>query len=319
MRILVTGGAGYIGSVATRVLKEAGHDVTVLDNLSRGNRDAVPRDVRFIKGDIKDLDRHIRRGDDIECIVHLAAYISASESMEKPEIYWRNNTFQTFEMMGAMKSLGIKKLIFASTAAVYGDPGDHHITENHVKQPANTYGMTKLAIDLIIQSEAWSRDLAAISLRFFNVAGAYKGLGERHVKESHIIPKAFEAVDNKSPFELYGTDYDTEDGTCVRDYIHVYDLATAITKSLDHLEPKKHKIYNLGNGNGFSNKEVILSVERVTGQVLQVEEMPRREGDAPVLVASNRKAHRELNWQPIYTDLDEIVLSAWNFHKSLKK
>ena len=319
MKILVTGGAGYIGSVTTRVLMESGHEVIVLDNLTRGNKDAIPNGVRFIKGDIAKLDRYIKRSDEIDAVVHLAAYISAAESMVNPEIYWRNNTFQTFEMMGAMKNRGIKNLIFASTAAVYADPGMRKLTEKSAKQPTNTYGMSKLAIDLIIQSEAWSRDLAAISLRFINVAGAYKDAGERHAKESHIIPCAFRAIDEKIPFELYGTDYPTPDGTCVRDYIHVYDLATAIVKSLDHLEPRKHKIYNLGNGNGFSNKEVVLAVERVTGQILQVDEKPRREGDSPMLVSSSQKAHDELNWEPVHSDLVVIISSAWEFHKSRKK
>lgn len=320
MKILITGGAGYIGSVTTRLLQQAGHEVIVLDNLSHGHRDAVPASVRFIEGNIADLGKLITGQDGIEAIVHLAAFIAAGESMQKPELYWQNNTLQTFEMLAAMRELGIKKLIFASTAAVYGNPETVPITEDATKNPTNTYGMTKLAMDMAITSEAWAYGLAATSVRFFNVAGAYQDAGERHPVETHLIPLVLQAAaGQRAALSLFGTDYQTKDGTCVRDYIHVADLGRAILLALDKLQVGTHAIYNLGNGNGFTNREVLEAVKRVTGQDFAVHEEPRRDGDPATLIASSQLALRELGWQPQRPDLDDIVRDAWDFYQTTQQ
>lgn len=315
MRILVTGGAGYIGSVMTRFLQDAGHEVMVLDNLSEGHRDAMPESVRFIKADISDIVTVISPDDHIDAVVHLAAYIAAGESMAEPEKYWRNNTIGTLQMLDGLRRLGIRKLIFASTAATYGNPEKIPITEDMPTKPTNTYGMTKLAVDMAITSECIAHSMAATSLRFFNVAGAYKGAGECHRNETHIIPIAFEVLEGKrEAFTLYGDDYPTPDGTCIRDYIHVADLAKAALLALNKLEPGKHAIYNLGNGKGFSNRQVIETIERVTKKKLRVVMGARREGDPAVLVASSEKAKAEIGWTPDVPELDQIISDAWRFH-----
>jgi UDP-glucose 4-epimerase len=320
MKVLVTGGAGYIGSVTAALLLEAGHQVTVLDNLSKGHRDAVPAGARFIEGDIADTARLITPEDGIEAVIHLAAFIAAGESMQKPEDYWQNNTLKTLELLAALRQLNIKKLIFASTAAVYGDPTEIPITEDAPKAPTNTYGMTKLAMDMAITSQAWAHELAAVSVRFFNVAGAYKEFGERHPDETHLIPLALQAAaGQRKNLELFGTDYPTKDGTCVRDYIHVADLVRAMLLAFDQLTPGQHRIYNLGNGVGFTNREVLVAVERVTGKSITINEQGRREGDPAVLVASSQLARQELGWQPERPQLDDIIADAWQFYQSSSK
>lgn len=311
MNILITGGAGYIGSVATRVLRDAGHAVTVLDNLSNGYGDSVPKDVRFIEGDVRDLSKLIKRSDKIDAVIHLAAFIAAGESMQKPELYWQNNTVATLEMMAGMRELGIRKLIFASTAAVYGNPKTTPITEEADLRPTNTYGMTKLAMDMAITSEAWAHGLAATSLRFFNVAGSYQDAYERHNPETHIIPLALAAAHQQKPFTLFGDDYPTPDGTCIRDYIHVADLALAMNLALKKLTPGRHTIYNLGNGQGFSNKQVVVAVEKVTGIKMQITIGPRREGDPAILIASSQKIQQELGWRPTHPQLETMIRDAW--------
>jgi len=317
MHILITGGAGYIGSVMTRFLRDAGHAVTVLDNLSEGHRDAVPESVPFIEADISTIAAVIRPEDHIDAIVHLAAYIAAGESMTEPEKYWHNNTVGTLRMLDGLRQLGIKKLVFASTAATYGNPDTIPITEDMPTKPTNTYGMTKLAMDMAITSECIAHSMAATSLRFFNVAGAYKDAGERHKNETHIIPIAFDVLAGKrKDFTLYGNDYPTPDGTCIRDYIHVADLAKAARLALDTLEPGKHAIYNLGNGKGFSNQQVIEAIERVTNKKLSVVMGRRREGDPAVLVASSEKAKVELGWEPDTPELDQIINDAWQFYQA---
>jgi UDP-glucose 4-epimerase len=249
-------------------------------------------------------------------VVHLAAFIAAGESMQKPEKYWQNNVVSTLKMLGALRELRIPKLVFASTAAVYGNPETTPITEDARTNPTNTYGMTKLATDMAIASECVAHELAAISLRFFNVAGAYGQAGERHRQETHIIPLALDALANKRPFTLFGDDYPTPDGSCIRDYIHVADLARAILLALTKLKPGKHAIYNLGNGNGFSNKEVVAAVQAVTGRTLEVVIGPRRAGDPAVLVASSEKARRELGWEPEQPTLEEMISDAWDFYQA---
>ncbi len=316
MKLLVTGGAGYIGSVVATQLAQAGHEVIVLDNLLQGhNKDALPKSVRFIQASIAEVDRFLSASDNIEAVLHFAAFIAAGESVEKPEIYWRNNTVGSLKLMDAMRTLGIKKLIFSSTAAVYGNPAHIPITEDDPKEPTSPYGMTKLAVDMAIAGECIAYGLAATSLRYFNVAGAYGGCGERHSPETHIIPLALAAAVNQTPFYLFGNDYPTADGTCVRDYIHVADLARAHLLALDHLQPGQHTIYNLGNGQGFSNKEVIQAVQDVTGKKLIVEVNARREGDPAILVASSKKARQELGWIPQKPLLKEIITDAWLFYQ----
>lgn len=315
MKILVTGGAGYIGSVITALLLEAGHEVTVLDNLSEGHRDVLPAKVRFIEADVADIEKVLSPADGIDVAIHLAAYIAAGESMVKPELYWQNNTVGTIRMLDGLRNLGIKKLIFASTAAVYGNPESVPITEDAPTKPTNTYGMTKLAIDMAITSECIAHGMAATSLRFFNVAGAYGAYGERHNTETHIIPIALQvARGERAKFSIFGDDYPTPDGTCVRDYIHVADLARAAIMAVEKLEPGKHAIYNLGNGDGFSNRQVIAAVEKVVGKPLAIEVSDRREGDPAVLIASSDKARRELGWIPQKSTLEDMISDAWQFY-----
>jgi UDP-glucose 4-epimerase len=277
--------------------------------LSHGHQDTVPEGVRFIRGDVADITELISAEDEIEAVIHLAAFIAAGESMQEPEIYWANNTVQTLRLLEGMRNVGIGKLIFASTAAVYGDPVSIPITEDDPKNPTNTYGMTKLAIDMAITSESWGHKLAATSVRFFNVAGAYKDAGERHPVETHLIPLALQAAAGKRQgISLFGNDYDTKDGTCVRDYIHVADLARAMILALDKLEPGKH-----------SNLEVLESVKRVTGKDFPVHKESRREGDPAVLIASSESATQDLGWIPKRPNLDDIIADAWDFYRTQAK
>lgn len=316
MNILITGAAGYIGSVTAALLKSHGHTVIALDNLREGHRDSLPKDIRFIKADVSEFKNVITPADQVDAVVHLGAYIAAGESMQKPEKYWQNNVVNTITLVGAMRDLKIPRLIFASTAAVYGNPESTPITEQARTNPTSTYGMTKLAMDMAITSECTAHKLAATSLRFFNVAGAYGRAGERHKNETHIIPLAFEALANDRQFTLFGDDYPTPDGTCIRDYIHVADLARAMLCALEKLKPGEHRIYNFGNGNGFSNKEVIATIEQVTGRKLRVAIGPRRPGDPARLVASSQKAQQELGWKPEKPELTTIIADAWEFYQA---
>ncbi|HEX7963202.1 MAG TPA: UDP-glucose 4-epimerase GalE [Candidatus Saccharimonadales bacterium] len=316
MKIVVTGGAGYIGSVVTAHLLEAGHEVVVIDNLSQGHRDAVPEGATLIEADIRDFARVIKPEDGVD-VMHFASYIAAGESMREPGKYWQNNTAASLELLEAVRALGVPRFIFSSTAAVYGNPKAVPITEDASVQPTSTYGMTKLALDMAITSYSQAHGLAATSLRYFNVAGAYGKYGERHPEETHIIPLALAVAAGKRPaFLLYGDDYDTPDGTCIRDYIHVADLARAHLLALDHVESGRHDIYNLGNGRGFSNKEVIAAVERVTGAGLTIEMRPRREGDPAMLIASSQRAQDVLGWRPQKASLDDMVGDAWAFFQA---
>lgn len=318
MNILITGGAGYIGSVAARFLLEAGHAVTIIDNLSRGFKAAVQPDVKFIEADARDITKVITPKDNIEAVVHLAAYAYVGESVEKPELYWNNNVVKTISLLDGMRELGIRKIVFASTCAAYGVPTRIPITEDMPASPVSPYGMTKLAIDMALTSEAGAHDLAATSLRFFNVAGSYQDAGERHNPETHIIPLALEAAAGKrATFTMYGTDYDTPDGTCIRDYIHVLDLVRAMDLSLQRTLPGQHNIYNLGTGTGFSNKEIIDAVKKTTGKDFAVTYGNRRPGDTPALVAGNAKAKNDLGWEPQHSSLEEMIGGAWKFYREL--
>jgi UDP-glucose 4-epimerase len=318
MKVVVTGGAGYIGSNVAALLLEQGHEVIVLDNLSESQANSVPKGARFVEGNAADFTDYFSKDDGIEAVLHFAASIAAGESVQKPEKYWQNNTVGSLKLLEAMRELGIKKLIFSSTAAVYGNPETVPITEDAPKNPTNPYGMTKLAVDMAISSEATAYGLAATSLRYFNVAGAHQAFGERHNPETHIIPLALSAADLGREFTIFGDDYPTPDGTCVRDYIHVRDLARAHLLALEHLQAGQHTIYNLGNGKGFSNKEVMRAVEKVTGKSLAVKTGPRREGDPAVLVASSEKAAKDLGWKPEIPELEDIIRDAWGFYQNQK-
>lgn len=316
MHIVVTGGAGYVGSVTCAALLEAGHTVIAIDDLSEGHQESIPQGATLIRGDIANFDTLIPVDQQVDAVVHLAGSIAAGESMNVPEKYWQNNTISTLKLLDAMRKRNIKKLVFASTAAVYGEPSEIPLTENAITTPTNTYGMTKLAIDMAITSESWAYALDATSLRFFNVAGAYKQFGERHKHETHIIPLLLEvAAGKRDGFTIFGDDYDTPDGTCQRDYIHVYDLARAISMSLETNHPGEHHIYNLANGSGFTNKQVVDVVKQVTGVDFPVTTGPRRAGDPATLIATSQKAKEELGWEPSIPTLEAMVSDAWEFAK----
>jgi UDP-glucose 4-epimerase len=316
-KYLVTGGAGYVGSVVTAHLLEVGHQVTVLDDLSTGFREGVPVGAEFVRGRIQDAAEVLDSS--FDGVLHFAASSQVGESVVDPEKYWRNNVAGSLELISAMRKAGVGTLVFSSTAAVYGEPEEVPIAETARTSPTNTYGATKLAVDHLITSEAAAHGLAAVSLRYFNVAGAYGSTsgvtyGERHDPESHLIPLVFQAALGDRPhIAVYGEDYPTPDGTCIRDYIHVADLADAHLLALDAARAGEHLICNLGNGSGFSVREVIESVKRVTGREIPVVVADRRPGDPAVLVASAARAHQALGWTPRRADLDEIVRDAWQF------
>ncbi|XXG09288.1 UDP-glucose 4-epimerase GalE [Micromonospora sp. SH-82] len=321
MRLLVTGGAGYIGSVVTRMLLDAGHEVVVLDDLRTGHRVAIAPEAVHVEASLHDVARVLTPEAGFDAVLHFAALIAAGESMTRPELYWHTNTVGSLALIDAVRAARVPKLIFSSTAAVYGDPTEVPIPETAVKAPTNTYGATKLAVDMALTSEAVAHGLAAVSLRYFNVAGAHLdgdvALGERHDPESHLIPIALEvAAGVREKLQLFGDDYPTPDGTCVRDYIHVADLARAHLLALDAATGGQHRIYNLGNGNGFSNRQVADVVREVTGRPVPVEVAPRRDGDPAELVASSALARAELGWVPRKPTLHDMVADAWAFYQA---
>lgn len=318
MNLLITGGAGYIGGTVAGVLSGAGQHVVIYDNLSHSQRTAVPAGIPFIEGDIGDREKleAIFRQEKIDAVLHFAALIEAGESMKEPERYFSNNTASTLLLLHAMLSSGVKKLVFSSTAAVYGEPERTPIMEEAVLRPTNPYGESKLLVEQMLVWLNRIHGLKYASLRYFNVAGAMPGRGEAHEPETHLIPLILDvALGRREKIRIYGTDYPTPDGTCIRDYIHVHDLADAHVLALRALEEKDRIIYNLGNGQGFSVREVVESVRRVTRHPIPVEEVPRRPGDPAILVASSEKIHLELGWRPSYPELDRIVASAWEWHK----
>ncbi|HEX5567362.1 MAG TPA: UDP-glucose 4-epimerase GalE [Streptomyces sp.] len=313
---LVTGGAGYVGSVVAAHLLEAGHRVTVLDDLSTGFREGVPEGAEFIEGNIKDAARWLDRSYD--AVLHFAASSQVGESVVRPEKYWDNNVGGTMALLAAMRAAGVRTLVFSSTAATYGEPGRVPIPEDSHPAPTNPYGASKLAVDHMIAGECAAHGLAAVSLRYFNVAGAYRGsrgtLGERHDPETHLIPLVLQvALGQRESISVYGDDYPTPDGTCVRDYIHVADLAQAHLLALDAARPGEHLICNLGNGSGFSVREVIEVVRKITGHPVPEVAAPRRSGDPAVLVASADRARELLGWWPRRSGLEDIVADAWAF------
>jgi UDP-glucose 4-epimerase len=328
MKILVTGGAGYIGGTVAGLLAENGHQAVVFDNLSHGKIELLPSGVEFVQGELADrpgienLFISARKaGTPFDGVLHFAALIEAGESMVKPEIFFRNNTASTLSLLEAVLAEGPKKIVFSSTAAVYGEPETVPIKEDAKLQPTNAYGESKLLVEHLLGWFNRIHGLHYASLRYFNVAGAPEGpngitRGEAHEPESHLIPLVLDvALGRRASIRMYGDDYPTPDGTCVRDYIHVADLADAHLLAFAALDKQDKLIYNLGNGRGFSVREVIESARRVTGHPIPAEVHPRRAGDPAVLVASSAKAIRELGWQPKYTELDEILRTAWVWHQ----
>ncbi|MEU7056838.1 UDP-glucose 4-epimerase GalE [Streptomyces sp. NPDC046197] len=317
-KYLVTGGAGYVGSVVSRHLLEAGHEVTVLDNLSTGFREGVPAGAAFVEGDIRDAAKWLDSSYD--GVLHFAAFSQVGESVAKPEKYWDNNVGGTMALLAAMREAGVRRLVFSSTAATYGEPERVPIVESAPTRPTNPYGASKLAVDHMITGEAAAHGLGAVSLRYFNVAGAYGAYGERHHPESHLIPLVLQvAQGRRDAISVFGDDYPTPDGTCVRDYIHVADLAEAHLLALTAARPGEHLICNLGNGNGFSVREVVETVRKVTGHPIPEVVAPRRGGDPAVLVASAGAAREKLGWNPSRADLAGIVADAWEFAQHIAR
>jgi UDP-glucose 4-epimerase len=318
MNITVIGGAGYIGSHATKLLVEKGHKVSVIDNLGNGHRAAVHAKASFYCADCANtfglID--IFQKEKTEAIMHFAASAYVGESVTDPRKYYRNNVANTVSMLDAMHATGIKKLVFSSTCATYGVPERVPMTEDLPQRPINPYGDSKLMVEHILKDCAKAENLAFAAPRYFNVAGCAPdgAIGEDHRPETHLIPVLLQvAMGKRSHIDLYGTDYPTPDGTCVRDYIHVWDLVEAHLVLLENLQPGEGMFYNLGVGKGYSNREIIESVKRVTGKAIEVREAPRRAGDPPELYANADKIKRDLGWSARFTNLDEIVKTAWNW------
>lgn len=318
MKLLVTGGAGYVGSVCAQVLVEAGHEVVIVDNFSTGNRDAVPVGARLVEGDVRDVAEEVLAEGGFEGVIHFAARSLVGESMVKPEEYWQHNVVTTLVLLDAMRAHDVHNLVFSSTAATYGEPQQVPITEDMPTSPTNPYGATKLAIDHAITSYAQAHGLGATSLRYFNVAGAYGAIGENREIETHLIPLVLQvALGHREQISMFGDDWPTADGTPVRDYIHIRDLADAHVLALQSNQPGTHRIYNLGSGDGYSVKQVIEMCRKVTGHPIRAEVAPRRAGDPATLIASSAKIQAELGWNPTRTDLETIVTDAWAFTSRL--
>jgi UDP-glucose 4-epimerase len=317
MKLLVTGGAGYIGSIVAQQLLEAGHQVVVLDNLLRGHRAAVPEGAELIELDLlNDVGLGNALGEGFDGVLHFASLALVAESVAHPERYHRGNHVGSLNLLDAMREAGVRRLVFSSTCAVYGEPEQVPMTEDIPAAPVNAYGNSKLAIDRMIGDECRAHGLAAASLRYFNVAGARGDLGEDHEPETHLIPLVLRAAAGVTDHvKVFGTDYPTRDGTAVRDYIHVEDLGVAHAMALEAVEPGRHAIYNLGTGHGYSVKEVVEAARRVTDREIPAREEPRRPGDPPELVASSDRIRRELGWEP-RKGLDEMIADAWAWHQA---
>lgn len=322
--ILIVGGAGYIGSHTNKALTEAGYETIVLDNLSYGHKEAVKWGT-FCQCDLKDIDDldKVFTEYDIDAVMHFSSFIEVGESVQNPEKYYTNNVVNTMNLLKVMLKHNVKKFIFSSTCATYGVPQKIPLVEDHPQNPINPYGWTKLMVERILKDYDTAYGLKSVILRYFNASGADKSgeIGEAHDPESHLIPLILDAaIGKRDNIKIFGSDYDTPDGTCIRDYIHVTDLADAHVLSLKYLEEKEESNeFNLGNGQGFSVKEVIDSVRKVTGREFEVVETERREGDPAVLIGSSKKAKELLGWNPQFVNIDDIVESAWNWHKNLNK
>ncbi len=325
MKLLVTGGAGYIGSVVATKLVSAGHQVTVLDDLSTGFADAIPAGAAFIQGTLR-ADAKAALGDGTDAVLHFAAHSQVGESVANPAKYWSNNLGGTLALLDAMRAAGTQRLVFSSTAAVYGEPEQVPIPETAPTRPASPYGATKLAVDTALAEYARLHGLAAVSLRYFNVAGAFHAadgtwVGERHDPESHLIPNVLHiasraaAEGNQESVSLYGDDYPTPDGTCVRDYIHVGDLADAHLLAVEACQAGLHRVYNLGSGTGFSVRQAIDACREVTGVDIPVVTGPRRAGDPAILVASSQRIQADLGWRAS-AGLRDMVADAWQFTRA---
>jgi len=317
VNILLTGGAGYIGSAAAQMLLEAGHTVTVFDSLVTGHRAAVPDGANFIRADLADqaaLEDTLQAGR-FEAVMHFAAFIEAGESMQDPGKYFRNNLANSLGLLEGCARSGVERFVLSSTAAVYAS-SDDPLTEEHPLGPANVYGQTKLMIEQALDWYHRVHGLRFAALRYFNAAGALGDRGEAHQPESHLIPLVLQvALGQREQVQIYGVDYPTPDGTCIRDYIHIADLVSAHLLALEALGDRDRLIYNLGNGDGYSVRQVVDAARRVTGHPLSAVEAPRRPGDAPRLVASSEKIRRELGWRPQHPSLEDILASAWEWHR----
>ncbi len=320
MKVLVTGGAGYVGSVSVERLVAAGHDVTVLDSLVKGHRAAVAPGVQLVTGGVGDrtLVEKILREHEIDAVLHCAGFSLVAESMAQPELYFDANVRDGIALLDTLHAAGVRRVVFSSSAAVYGTPTSVPVDEDAPLAPINTYGATKLAFESALRAYSRAYGWGTVALRYFNVAGATKTLGEDHRPESHLIPNILSAAISGQPVTLFGTDYPTPDGTCIRDYIHVSDLADAHLAALEltaTLEPSM-LVCNLGTATGFSNREIFESAEKVVGRPIAHEWGPRRGGDPAALVASNARAHEVLGWRPKLGSLDEIIGSAWRWRQT---
>lgn len=318
MAILVTGGAGYIGSVTAEDLRKKGEDVVVIDNLTYGHREAVHDSIPFYEGDIgnKDLVKKILAVHEIDACMHFSAFAYVGESVDKPEKYWNNNVSQTINLLGVLIENEVKNFIFSSTCATYGEPDYTPIDEKHPQNPTNPYGWSKFTVERILESYVVAHDLKFIALRYFNACGATETHGEDHDPETHLIPLVLQtALGKQEKIMIFGDDYDTPDGTAIRDYIHVSDLSQAHLLALEHLRKGgKSDFINLGNGNGFSVKEVIETARELTGKEIKSENTRRRPGDPSKLVGDATKAKEMLGWIPEFVELEKIIESAWNWH-----
>lgn len=318
MKVLVTGGAGYIGSFMTKRLLDDGHEVTIADSLERGHKEAVNPRATFIQGNL--LDKAFVQElfkTKFDAVIHFAGFIAMGESMENPHLYFENNVFPALSILEEMSKTGSNNFIFSSSAGVYGNPEMVPIPESSRTMPTNPYGESKLMVEKLMKWYGTTKQISTVALRYFNAAGAALdgSMGENHTPESHIIPNIIKALKSNQPFNLFGTDYKTKDGTCVRDYIHVLDLAEAHVLAIKKLqEAPGNYIYNVGTGNGYSNKEIIEMVNKVSGLAVQVTESPRRPGDADELIANPSKIKAELGFAAKYSDLETIVSSAWQWH-----
>ena len=318
MKLLVTGGAGYIGSIVSRQLLGAGHEVVVFDSLERGHRAAVAPEARFVHGDLRDaqaITQTVSEG--FDGVLHFAALALVGESVDQPELYYHANVVGTMNLLDAMRAAEVPRLVFSSTCAVYGQPDEVPISETAPPRPANAYGASKLAVDMMITDYARAHGLGAVSLRYFNVAGASGDAGEDHYPETHLIPNILRTAQGRNPYvEVFGTDYPTPDGTAIRDYIHIEDLSDAHLLALDGTQAGTHRIFNLGTGSGFSVRQVIDAARAVTGAEIEVREAPRRPGDPPSLVAASQLIRAELGWEARKPELEQMIGDAWAFAQS---